>query len=95
MLVLGKNKIEEFSKTHVRAKKSLDKWLQVAMACKAKHPIELKKTFNSVDPVPPQTVFDVGGNNYRIITRIDYKNGVILVTHVLTHREYDKNRWRD
>jgi hypothetical protein len=35
------------------------------------------------------TVFDVGGN------KIEYGNKIILITHVLTHTEYDKNKWKE
>ena len=40
------------------------------------------------------TIFDIGGNKYRIITLIDYLRQTVLITHVLTHAEYDKNHWK-
>ena len=40
------------------------------------------------------TVFDIGGNKYRIITLIDYTRQTILITHVMTHQEYDKSKWK-
>lgn len=40
------------------------------------------------------TIFDVGGNKYRIITLIDYARQAVLVTHVLDHKEYDKGSWK-
>jgi len=40
-------------------------------------------------------VFDIGGNKYRLITMIDYVRQTIRVTHVLTHKEYDQDRWKD
>jgi mRNA interferase HigB len=39
-------------------------------------------------------VFDIGGNKYRLITMIDYLRQTIRVTHVLTHKQYDTNRWK-
>jgi mRNA interferase HigB len=54
----------------------------------------LKKTFGDVDPVPPQTVFDIGGNKWRLISEIDYEQQVIFVTHILTHKEYDEGKWK-
>ena len=93
MIVLGKDKVTTFLRRHPQAR-SLLAWLRVLEGCQARHPVDLKKTFNSVDPVPPQTVFDVGGNNYRVITRIDYESQIVVVTHVLTHREYSKGKWR-
>ena len=41
------------------------------------------------------TIFDVGGNKYRIITLIDYVRQTLLITHVLDHKEYDRNKWKD
>jgi mRNA interferase HigB len=40
------------------------------------------------------TVFDIGGNKYRIVTLIDYARQTVLVTHVLDHKEYDKGNWK-
>ena len=40
-------------------------------------------------------IFDIGGNKYRLITMIDYLRQTIRVTHVLTHGEYDEDRWKD
>jgi mRNA interferase HigB len=41
------------------------------------------------------TVFDIGGNKYRIIALIDYTRQTVLITHVMTHQEYDKKKWKD
>ena len=41
------------------------------------------------------TIFDIGGNKFRIITLIDYMRQTVLITHVLTHAEYDKNKWKN
>lgn len=40
------------------------------------------------------TVFDIGGNKYRIITLIDYIRQTVLITHVMDHKEYDRNKWK-
>ncbi len=49
----------------------------------------------NVDFVKGQTVFDVSGNKIRAITKIAFGAKVVLVTHVLTHAEYDKDKWKD
>jgi mRNA interferase HigB len=41
------------------------------------------------------TIFDIGGNKFRIITLIDYVHQAVLITHVLTHAEYDRNKWKN
>ena len=40
------------------------------------------------------TVFDIGGNKYRIITLIDYTRQTVLITHAMDHKEYDKGLWK-
>ena len=40
------------------------------------------------------TVFNVKGNHIRIIALIDHTRKTMLVTHVLTHREYDADKWK-
>ena len=50
---------------------------------------DLRQTFGSVDYVAPYTVFDVGGNNYRVIAVVRYRDGKVFVRWVLSHREYD------
>lgn len=40
------------------------------------------------------TIFDIGGNKYRIVTLIDYVRQTVLITHVMDHKEYDKENWK-
>ncbi len=59
-------------------------------------PQDIKQMFGgNVDFVGGQTVFDVGGNKVRAITKIAFGMKVVIVTHVLTHTEYDKNKWKE
>lgn len=41
------------------------------------------------------TVFNIGGNKYRLVARIRYDYRLVNVRVVLTHREYDKENWKD
>lgn len=49
----------------------------------------LRQSFASADYAAPYTVFDVGGNNYRIVAVVRYRDGKIFVRWIMTHREYD------
>lgn len=46
--------------------------------------------FASTDYVAPYTIFDIGGNNYRLVTVIHYNTGKVFIRWVLTHRQYDQ-----
>lgn len=41
------------------------------------------------------TVFDIGGNKYRLVTAIHYNRQLIYVLRIMTHAEYDKEKWKE
>ncbi len=41
------------------------------------------------------TVFNIGGNKYRLVARIRYDYGLVNVRAVLTHAEYNSGRWKE
>lgn len=36
------------------------------------------------------TVFDIGGNKYRLVVTMRYDWGTVFIRHVVTHKEYDR-----
>ena len=88
--LLGKTILEEFKTNHASSRKALHKWEKAIEGCKARHFVELKQTFLSVDLVGSAMVFDVGGNKIRVISVVSFEIQQLLVTHVLTHAEYDR-----
>jgi mRNA interferase HigB len=83
-----------------KAKTVLTDWYWVCKAAKWKSFADLRQTFRHADQVPvpsgkTATVFNVGGNDYRVIAVVWYEKQAMKITHVLTHREYDKNTWKD
>lgn len=54
----------------------------------------LKKIFGSADYVSPFTVFNIGGNKYRLIVVIHYNRRKVYIRAVLTHEEYTRGGWR-
>ena len=53
-----------------------------------------EEAFSNADYVDGLTVFDIGGNKYRLIASIHYNVGQVYILDVLTHAEYDRNRWK-
>ncbi len=49
----------------------------------------IKEFYNSADYVPPYVVFDVAGNNFRVVVVVQYSSRRVYIREVMTHREYD------
>ena len=93
MILIGRNIIVEFGKAHPHGRNPLSAWEKAIKQTDYKSFNELKRTFPSVDYVSHQyTIFDIGGNKYRLITEIDYIAKVINVKRVWTHAEYSMNK---
>lgn len=95
MLVVGTGAVYNFVGRYPDSRSSLTAWLQLMNLNDYKHFNHLKQTFGSVDYVKPYTVFDISGNKYRLISLIDYQSTTVAVKNVLTHVEYDKDKWRN
>ena len=94
MRVISRKKLREAALKHHDIETSLDVWFRIAKAAKWQNIKDVRKTFASADPVEGFTVFNVKGNKYRLIARIEYKKQMIFVKHVLTHAEYDTGKWK-
>jgi mRNA interferase HigB len=96
MQLLGKKVIDDFKRIHAEVRKALDRWVKLIEGAKFKRHQDVKDLFGAaVDFVGIQIVFDVGGNKARVITKIEYSTKIVIVTHVLTHDEYDKDKWKE
>jgi mRNA interferase HigB len=56
---------------------------------------DVKAAFARASLVGDCIVFNIGGNKYRLITRIRYATQKVFVLKVMTHREYDEDKWKD
>lgn len=87
--------LRKFYEKHPNAEGSLQAWYKITNNARWQNFVELCQTFRSADQVGTLTVFDIGGNKYRLITYIDYKTKKIFIRNVLTHAEYDKGHWKN
>ena len=55
---------------------------------------DVKASFATASLVGNCIVFNIGGNNYRLVTRVLYVSQKVFVLTVLTHAEYDQNKWQ-
>jgi len=91
MIVANKTLLNDFVQTHAQSAKPLNKWLTEVESAQWGSHAELKQTFPSADYVKNgRYVFNIGGNNYRIVAVVIFIGGVMNIRFVGTHAEYDK-----
>lgn len=91
MHVISKKALEVFWLKHPVAKVPLEAWYRLVSTSSFDTFLEVKQAFNSADYMPPYIVFNVGGNNFRVISVIHFNRQKLYVREVFTHTEYD--RW--
>lgn len=94
MHIISRKALREFSEIHADAEAPLDAWYRVAKSANWKNIMDVKEVRPDADYVYCYTVFNIKGNDYRLITEINYKSQMIFIRYVLTHAEYDEDKWK-
>ena len=91
MRIFTEQAIKEYSEMVPESKVALQDWVSKVKKSKWSCFADIKKTFNSVDNVGNQHyVFNIKGNNYRLVVVIKFVIGFVYVRFIGTHAEYDK-----
>ena len=94
MRIVSEKRIREFVEREPRSGEALWHWVDVIESAAWNNPGELKATFGSASFVGDLTVFNIGGNKYRLVSAIKYRWQVVYIRHILTHAEYDEGKWK-
>jgi len=94
MHVIAKPALVEFWKGHPDAENPLRAWYRVMETEVFADFNDLRKTFASADYVGGLTVFNIGGNKYRLMASIHYQRRKVYIRAVLTHAQYDRGFWK-
>lgn len=91
MRVISIKKLQDFWETHNNAEIPLKEWYEKVEKAHWKSLNDIKKDFNSVDYVGNQKyVFNIKGNNYRLVVAVKFTPGLVYIRFVGTHNEYDR-----
>lgn len=93
--MISRKVIEEFVKRYPKARTSLDQWYQVALQATWTSLADVRRVYPHADVVGRRTVFNIAGNHFRLIVRINYQRQIIYIGYILTHAEYDKGDWKE
>ena len=94
MRIISNRALRAFALRHPAAEGPLQGWRKVIEKNRFANWSELKAVFGNVDKVGDLTVFDIGGNKYRLIAYIRFERQILYIKNVLTHRDYDKGSWK-
>jgi mRNA interferase HigB len=94
MKVLGRDRITQFVRKHAVSKKSLDAWCAEVDRANWKTPQDIKDRYASADFIAGnRVIFNIKGNQFRLVVKVRYQNGIALVEWVGTHAEYSKQQF--
>ena len=92
MNIYNKSSVIEFNKKHGDSKVPLEVWYEEIELKEWKTPNQLKQDYGGSVSIlkNSRAVFDIKGNDYRIVTAINYENGWVFIKFIGTHGGYDK-----
>ncbi len=91
MVVMTRKKIRAYGKKHPQFSESLDTWCSTTEKANWCNFHDVKRSFNSADAVGGCLyVFNVRGNQLRIVAKIVFRVRTVFIKFIGTHAEYDK-----
>jgi mRNA interferase HigB len=94
MILTGRDEMSRFIKQHPDSRTKLNSFIEIPTGAAWKNIMEVRQVYRHADAVGTCTVFNIKGNDYRLIATIDYRAQILDVKRVLTHAEYDKEKWK-
>lgn len=95
MHIITRKRLNEFAAKHPDTKPALQHWYRLTKSGRFRSFVELRTSFPSADQVGKLTVFNIGGSKARLIAAIHYNRQKVYIRAVLTHNEYDKDKWKE
>jgi len=91
MRIFSRSTLREFWDTHADAKQPLLAWFGEAKKADWKKPADILNQYSNARIIgKDRAVFDIKGNDYRLVVSIRYDKGLVFIRFVGTHAEYDK-----
>jgi mRNA interferase HigB len=91
MRVISRIKLREFWRDHPDAESSLESWFIDVKHADWKNPTDIKNVYRNASFVANnRVVFNIKGNQYRIIVAVHYGNRIVYVRFIGTHQQYDE-----
>lgn len=91
MRIIAKRTLQNFWEEHPKSKQPLLSWYQIINKNNFETVNDIRKIFGSADFVGKNIIiFNISGNNYRLIVKINFITQIVYIKFIGTHEEYDK-----
>ena len=94
MRIISKAAIGEFCEQYPEAREPLMHWYRATKRAAWRNVVETRRDFPHADAAGVFTVFNIGGNNFRLVAAIKHRWQVVYIRSILTHTEYNKDKWK-
>ena len=94
MNVIGKRVLFEKAAKFADAKSALQVWFDTAVDAEWRSLVAVRDSFPATDMVGDLAIFNIRGNNYRLIVRMVFRYQRIHIKEFLTHAEYNRGMWK-
>lgn len=94
MQLLGLIKLDDFKRKHADTRGALDVWRALVEQAQWSGPQDVKNHYPSASFLADsRVIFNIKGNSVRLVVKVRYQNGIVLIEWVGTHAEYDKKNF--
>jgi mRNA interferase HigB len=94
MRIISKRKLREFWEKNSISKQPLEDWYKAVKKVDWNGFVDVRAMYNSSDIYKACVIFNIGGNKFRLITKINYQKKKVFIRFVGSHKDYDKDDWK-
>ncbi|BCM25965.1 type II toxin-antitoxin system HigB family toxin [Methyloradius palustris] len=96
MQLIGLLKLDNFKKKHADARGPLDAWRDDIERSNWIEPQDIKSRYATASFLSDnRIIFNIKGNSYRLVVKVKYQNGLVLIEWIGTHAEYSKQTFTE
>ena len=97
MIIIGMDVVENYFANHAGhkgikvARAQYQAWLDIVIRAEWRNPEDVKAAYPKASILKAgRVVFNIKGNDYRLIARVQYQAGILMIRFFGTHAEYDE-----
>ena len=94
MRIIAKRVLMQKARVYGNCVHQAEAWYRAASAARWQSLAEVREVYPHADQVGNKTVFNLKGNDYRLIVYINYQTQIIYIKDVLTHAAYGRGGWQ-